>query len=237
MARKIPTVVFISNETEAALEIAKKQIEEGAQVLDLNFDDGMIDGPQAMAHFVRLITSEPDISKIPLCIDSSDFQVILAGLKCTQGKCIVNSISLKEGTADFLEKAQLVKRFGAAVVVMAFDEQGQADTFERKIQICKRSYDLLVEQAGYNPCDIIFDPNVLTIGTGLSEHALYGKDFIRTVEWIKTNLPGALVSGGVSNVSFAFRGNKVIREAIHSVFLYYATKKPTDTSKQLIRTR
>ncbi|KAL5268604.1 hypothetical protein ACHWQZ_G002452 [Mnemiopsis leidyi] len=220
--------LIMADKFSDALEIAKKQIAEGAQILDLNFDDGMIDGEKAMSHFVNLITCEPDVSRVPLCIDSSDFKVIEAGLKCTQGKCIVNSISLKEGTEDFLSKAATVKRYGAAVVVMAFDERGQADNFKRKIEICKRSYDLLVNEAGYNPTDIIFDPNLLTIGTGLSEHAEYGRDFIRATEWIKKNLEGAHVSGGLSNLSFAFRGNRVIREAMHSVFLSYATQVGLD---------
>ena len=206
---------------EEALSIARKQVEDGALVLDINMDDGLLDAKQEMVTFLNLLMSDPDISRVPMMIDSSDWEVITAGLKCVQGKSIVNSISLKEGEDKFLEKAREIKRLGAATVVMAFDEQGQATTFERKIEICERAYRLLVDQVGFNPLDIIFDPNVLAVATGMEEHNNYGLDFIRATEWIRKNLPGAHVSGGISNLSFSFRGNNYIREAMHAVFLYH----------------
>lgn len=212
---------------EEALDIARKQVEDGAQVLDINMDDGLLDGEQEMTRFVNLLMSDPDISRVPLMIDSSKWSVIEAGLRCTQGKAIVNSISLKNGEEAFLREALLVNRYGAAVIVMAFDEVGQADTFERRTAICERAYRLLTEQ-GFDPQNIIFDPNVLAIATGIEEHRRYAIDFIRTVRWIKDNLPGARVSGGVSNLSFSFRGNDYIREAMHAVFLYHAIREGMD---------
>jgi 5-methyltetrahydrofolate--homocysteine methyltransferase len=206
----------------AALAVARQQVEAGAQVIDVNMDEGMIDGVAAMTRFVNLMASEPDIARVPLMIDSSKWDVIEAGLKCTQGRPIVNSISLKEGEDRFLEQARLCRRYGAAVVVMAFDEQGQADTLARRQAVCQRAYRILTEQVGFAPQDIIFDPNIFAVATGLAEHATYGVDFIEAVRWIKAHLPGALVSGGVSNVSFSFRGNNAVREAIHAVFLYHA---------------
>ncbi|XP_020627745.1 methionine synthase-like [Orbicella faveolata] len=213
---------------EEALAVAKLQVENGAQILDINMDEGMLDGVACMAKFVNLISSEPEIAKVPLCIDSSNFAVIEAGLKCTQGKCIVNSISLKSGEQDFLEKAKIIKRYGAAVVVMAFDEEGQAAELEDKIRICTRSYNLLVSKVNFNPNDIIFDPNILTVATGMEEHNNYGKYFIEATRAIKQTLPGARVSGGLSNFSFSFRGMETIREAMHSVFLYHAIKAGLD---------
>ncbi len=212
---------------EEALEIARKQVEDGAQVLDINMDDGLLDGEREMTRFLNLLASEPDIAGVPLMIDSSKWSVIEAGLKCTQGKAIVNSISLKEGETVFLAHARQIRRYGAAVVVMAFDEEGQATTYERKIAICERAYHLLVNQ-GFPAEDIIFDPNVLTIATGIDEHKRYAIDFIRTIKWIKAHLPYAKVSGGVSNLSFAFRGNDYVREAMHAVFLYYAIAEGMD---------
>lgn len=206
---------------EEALSIARKQVEDGALVLDINMDDGLLDAKHEMVTFLNLLMSDPDISKVPMMIDSSDWEVIKAGLKCVQGKSIVNSISLKEGEEKFLEKAREIKRLGAATVVMAFDEKGQATTYERKIEICERAYWLLVNKVNFNPHDIIFDPNVLAVATGMEEHNNYGIDFIRATEWIRKNLPGAHVSGGMSNLSFSFRGNNYIREAMHSVFLYH----------------
>ena len=213
---------------EAALAIARQQVENGAQVIDVCMDEGMIDGASAMTRFLNLIASEPDICKVPVMVDSSKWEVIEAGLKCLQGKGIVNSISLKEGEGKFLRQAKLVRRHGAAVVVMAFDERGQADSFERRIAVCKRAYDLLVGRVGFPPQDIIFDPNVLTVGTGMEEHANYGVDFIRAARWIKEHLPHAKVSGGISNISFSFRGNNTVREAMHSAFLYHAIQAGLD---------
>ena len=213
---------------EEALSIARKQVEDGALVLDINMDDGLLDAKHEMVTFLNLLMSDPDISKVPMMIDSSDWEVITAGLKCVQGKSIVNSISLKEGEEKFLEKAREIKRLGAATVVMAFDEQGQATTYERKIEICERAYHLLVDKVGFNPLDIIFDPNVLAVATGMEEHNHYGLDFIRATEWIRKNLPGAHVSGGISNLSFSFRGNNYIREAMHAVFLYHTISKGQD---------
>jgi 5-methyltetrahydrofolate--homocysteine methyltransferase len=207
-----------------AVSVARQQVENGAQVIDINMDEAMLDSQAAMTKFVNLLASEPDISRVPLMIDSSKWEVIEAGLKCVQGKAVVNSISLKEGEASFIKHAKLVKRYGAAAVVMAFDEQGQADTFKRKTEICKRSYDILVKQAGFLPEDIIFDPNIFAIATGIEEHNNYAVDFIEATRWIRKNLPYAKVSGGVSNVSFSFRGNDAVREAIHTVFLYHAIK-------------
>lgn len=213
---------------ETALEVAKDQVENGAQVLDVNMDDGMIDGEKAMVRFLNLIAAEPDIARIPIMIDSSKWSIIEAGLKCVQGKSIVNSISLKEGEEEFLRQARLIQKYGAAVVIMAFDETGQADTFERRIEICERAYKLLVDKINFAPEDIIFDPNILAIATGIEEHNNYGVDFIKATKWIKENLPHAKVSGGVSNLSFSFRGNNPVREAIHSVFLYHAIKAGMD---------
>ena len=206
----------------AALAVARQQVEAGAQVIDINMDEGMIDGVEAMDRFTKLVASEPDISRVPTMIDSSKWEVIEAGLKCVQGKAIVNSISLKEGEEKFVREARLCRKYGAAVVVMAFDEDGQADNLERRTQICRRAYDILTEQVGFPAEDIIFDPNIFAVATGIEEHANYGLDFIEATRWIKQNLPGALVSGGVSNVSFSFRGNNPVREAIHAVFLYHA---------------
>ena len=208
---------------EEALSVARDQVENGAQIIDINMAEGMLDSMEVMETFLKLVASEPDISKVPLMIDSSKWEVIEAGLRCVQGKAVVNSISLKEGEDEFLKRAGDCLRYGAAVVVMAFDEDGQADTFERKTQICKRSYDLLVD-SGFNPADIIFDPNIFAIATGIEEHNNYAVDFINAARWIRENLPHASISGGVSNVSFSFRGNDAVREAIHSVFLYHAIK-------------
>jgi len=213
---------------EEALSIARKQVEDGAQVIDINMDDAMLESKEEMVTFLNFVAAEPEISRVPIMIDSSKWEVIEAGLKCVQGKCIVNSISLKEGEEEFLYKARKIRAYGAAVVVMAFDEQGQADSFDRKTQICSRAYHLLVDKIGFPPQDIIFDPNVLAIATGIEEHNNYGVDFINATRWIKQHLPYAKISGGVSNLSFSFRGNNVVREAIHSVFLYYAIKEGMD---------
>jgi 5-methyltetrahydrofolate--homocysteine methyltransferase len=213
---------------EEALDIARRQVEDGAQILDVNLDDAMLDAVHEMDTLIKLMVSEPEISRVPLMIDSSKFEVIETGLKCIQGKAVVNSISLKEGEAVFLEQARKIRSYGAAVIIMAFDEQGQADSFERRIAICERAYRLLLDQLDYAPDDIIFDPNVLSIGTGIAEHNNYAVDFIRTCSWIKEHLPGARVSGGISNLSFSFRGNNVVREAIHSVFLFHAIKAGLD---------
>jgi len=213
---------------DEALEIAKQQVENGAQIIDVNMDEGMLDSEAAMTIFLNLIASEPDIAKVPIMIDSSKWSVIEAGLKCVQGKGIVNSISLKEGEEKFIHQARLIRRYGAAVVVMAFDENGQADTYQRRIEICERSYKILTEQVGFPPQDIIFDPNILTVATGIEEHNNYAVDFINATRWIKENLPYAKVSGGVSNISFSFRGNDVVREAMHSAFLFHAIKAGLD---------
>src|SRR5690348_11318970 len=210
------------NKYEEALSVARQQVESGAQVLDVNMDDALVDGVQAMTTFLNLLQSEPDIAKIPVMVDSSKFSIIEAGLKCVQGKCIVNSISMKEGEAKFIEQAIICQSYGASVIVMAFDEKGQADTKERKVEICHRAYKILTEQVGYDPQDIIFDPNIFAVATGLEEHNNYGVDFIEATRWIRQNLPGAHISGGVSNLSFSFRGNEPVREAMHSVFLYHA---------------
>jgi len=213
---------------EAALDVARQQVENGAQLVDVNMDEGMLDSKAAMVRFLNLISAEPDISRVPIMIDSSKWEVIEAGLKCIQGKGVVNSISMKEGEAEFIRHARLVRRYGAAAIVMAFDEQGQADTHERKFDVCRRAYRLLTEQVGFPPEDIIFDPNIFAIATGIEEHNNYGRDFIDATHDIKTKLPHALVSGGVSNVSFSFRGNNPVREAIHAVFLYHAIQAGMD---------
>jgi 5-methyltetrahydrofolate--homocysteine methyltransferase len=211
------------NKYDEALQVAKEQVENGAQILDINMDEGMLDGVSSMTKFLNLLSSEPDIAKVPICVDSSNFQVVEAGLKVLQGKCIANSISLKEGEEDFIEKAKKIKKYGAAVVIMAFDEIGQAADTERKFEICKRSYDILIN-LGFDPSDIIFDPNILTIATGYDEHNTYAVNYMEATKLIKKNLPGARISGGVSNISFSFRGMDIVREAMHSVFLYYAIK-------------
>ena len=213
---------------EEALTIARKQVDDGALVLDINMDDGLLESKDEMAHFVNMISSEPEIARVPLMIDSSDWEVVVSALKCVQGKAIVNSISLKEGEEAFIQHAKDVLRFGAAVVVMCFDEEGQATSYERRIEIAERAYKILTEKVGFPPQDIIFDPNILAICTGMKEHNSYAVDFIRATEWIKKNLPGAHVSGGVSNLSFSFRGNNYIREAMHAVFLYHAIQVGMD---------
>lgn len=213
---------------EEALDIARRQVEDGAMVIDINMDDGLLDAKQEMTHFLNLLASDPDICRVPVMVDSSNWEVIRAGLKCIQGKCIANSISLKEGEQAFLSRAHELKQLGAAVVVMAFDENGQADTYERRTEICHRAYQLLVHQVGLSPHDIIFDPNILAIATGMPEHDAYALDFIRATEWIHKHLPGTHVSGGVSNLSFSFRGNNYVREAMHAVFLYHAQQKGMD---------
>ena len=213
---------------DEAVNVARQQVENGAQVIDVNMDEGLIDGVQAMTKFLNLIAAEPDIARVPVMVDSSKFSVIEAGLKCLQGKGIANSISLKEGEEEFLRQAKIIRRLGAATVVMCFDEQGQADNYERRVQIAQRVYDLLTRKAGFPPHDIVIDPNILTVATGMSEHDRYAIDYIEAVRWIKQNLPGALVSGGVSNVSFSFRGNEPVREAIHTAFLYHAIQAGMD---------
>src|SRR5438094_6122297 len=212
----------------AALDVARDQVENGAQIIDVNMDEGLLDSEQAMMTFLNLVAAEPDIARVPVMVDSSKFSVIEAGLKCVQGKPVVNSISMKEGVKKFIHEAQIARRHGAAVVVMAFDEVGQAHTFARKTDICKRAYDILVNQLDFTPEDIIFDPNIFAIATGLEEHNNYGVDFIEAARWIRQNLPGAHISGGVSNLSFSFRGNEPVREAMHSVFLYHAIKAGMD---------
>src|SRR6478736_6298839 len=216
------------NKYEEALSVARQQVENGAQVLDVNMDDALLDGVKAMSTFLNLLQSEPDIAKIPVMIDSSKFEIIQAGLKCVQGKCIVNSISLKEGEEKFIQHALTCQSYGAAVIVMAFDEKGQADTKTRKIEICHRAYKILTEQIGFDPQDIIFDPNIFAIATGIEEHNNYAVDFIEATRIIKQKMPLAKISGGVSNVSFSFRGNDHVREAMHAVFLYYAIKAGMD---------
>ncbi len=220
--------LILNGQYDDALDIALDQVRGGAQILDVCMDEGMLDGEFAMARFLNLIASEPEISRIPIMIDSSKWSIILAGLKCVQGKGIVNSISLKNGEEEFIHQAKTIKKFGAAVVVMAFDEQGQADTYERRIQICERSYRILVDQVKFNPQDIIFDPNIFPVATGMEEHRKNALDFFHATRWIKENLPGAKVSGGVSNVSFSFRGNDPVREAMHAAFLYHAIKHGMD---------
>lgn len=213
---------------EEALSIARRQVEDGAMVIDINMDDGLLDARAEMVAFLNLLGAEPEIARVPVMIDSSKWDVLEAGLKCVQGKCIVNSLSLKEGEQLFIEHARVVKRLGAALIVMAFDERGQADTYERKVEVCRRAYTLLTEKAGFNPNDIIFDPNILAVATGMEEHDNYAVDFIHAAGWIRKNLPGAHVSGGVSNLSFALRGNNYIREAMHAVFLYHACREGMD---------
>jgi 5-methyltetrahydrofolate--homocysteine methyltransferase len=217
-----------SGDYESAIAVALEQVNGGAQIIDVNMDEGMIDGKEAMVTFLNLIAAEPDIARVPLMIDSSKWEIIEAGLKCIQGKGIVNSISLKEGEAAFIAQAKTIKTYGAAVIVMAFDENGQADSYERRIEICKRSYDILTETVGFNRQDIIFDPNIFPVATGMEEHNSNALDFFRATKWIKENLDGAHVSGGVSNVSFSFRGNTKVREAMHSAFLYHAIEHGMD---------
>src|ERR1700693_3754069 len=211
-----------ANDYAAALEVARDQVANGANMLDVNMDEGMLDSEAAMVTFLNLLAAEPDISRVPIMIDSSKWSVIEAGLKCVQGKSVVNSISMKEGKGPFLEHARKVRRYGAAVVVMAFDEQGQAETAERKFEICKRAYRLLTEKVGFGPEDIVFDPNIFAVATGIEEHSDYARAYIEATRRIKAELPYVHVSGGVSNLSFAFRGNERVREAMHSVFLYHA---------------
>jgi len=220
--------MILNGEYEQALAVARQQVENGAQIIDINMDEAMLDSQAAMVRFLNLIASEPDIARVPIMIDSSKWSVIEAGLRCIQGKGIVNSISMKEGLDEFKRQAKLIKRYGAAAVVMAFDEQGQADTYQRKVEICERAYRVLVDEVGFPPEDIIFDPNIFAIATGIEEHDNYAVDFIEATRWIKQNLPGAKVSGGVSNVSFSFRGNDPVREAIHTVFLYHAIQAGMD---------
>jgi len=220
--------LILQDQYDEALSIARQQVENGAQIIDVNMDEGMLDGKAAMVKFLNLIASEPDISRVPVMIDSSKWEIIEAGLQCLQGKGIVNSISLKNGEQEFIQQAKLIKRYGAATVVMAFDETGQADNFQRRIEICERAYKILTEQVHFPPQDIIFDPNILTVATGIEEHNNYAVDFINACAWIKAHLPLAKVSGGVSNISFSFRGNDVVREAMHSAFLYHAIKAGMD---------
>ena len=220
--------MILNNQFDEALAVARQQVESGAQIIDINMDEAMLDSEAAMVRFLNLIASEPDIARVPIMIDSSKWSIIEAGLKCVQGKPIVNSISLKEGEEAFRHQAKLIRRYGAATVVMAFDEKGQADTYQRKTEICQRSYQILVEEIGFPAEDIIFDPNIFAIATGIEEHDNYAVDFINATRWIKENLPGAKVSGGVSNVSFSFRGNDRVREAIHTVFLYHAIQAGMD---------
>ncbi|MCZ2408043.1 MAG: methionine synthase [Burkholderiales bacterium] len=220
--------MILGEQYEQALSVARQQVENGAQIIDVNMDEAMLDSKAAMVRFLNLIASEPDIAKVPVMVDSSKWEVIEAGLRCLQGKGIVNSISMKEGVEEFKRQATLIRRYGAAAVVMAFDEKGQADTFARKTEICERAYRILVDEVGFPPEDIIFDPNIFAIATGIEEHANYAVDFIEAVRWIKQHLPGAKVSGGVSNVSFSFRGNEPVREAIHTVFLYHAIQAGMD---------
>ena len=226
-SRKFLRLIKEKNYDEA-LDIARKQVEDGAQMLDINMDDGLLDAREEMRHFLNLLASEPEIARVPVMIDSSKWEVIEAGLHCMQGKCVVNSISLKEGEEKFLDLARKLREYGAAVVVMAFDEQGQADTFERKIAVCERAFRLLTEKVGFPPQDIIFDPNILAVATGMSEHDNYALDYIKAAGWIREHLKGSHVSGGVSNLSFSFRGNNYIREAMHAVFLYHAINAGMD---------
>ena len=220
--------LILAGDFDGALAVARQQVQGGANLLDVNMDEGMLDSEAAMVRFLNLIGSEPEITRIPIVIDSSKWSVIEAGLKCLQGKAVVNSISLKNGEEDFLRQARLIRRYGAAAIIMAFDEQGQADNFQRKTEICARAYDLLTKQAGFPASDIIFDPNILTVATGLEEHRNYAVDFLKATQWIKKNLPGARVSGGVSNISFSFRGNNTVREAMHAAFLFHAIRAGLD---------
>ena len=216
------------NRLEDAVEVARQQVTNGANVIDICFDEGLIDGVAMMKRYLQLLQGEPDVARVPFMVDSSKWEILETGLKCLQGKGIINSISLKEGPEPFIKQARTIQRFGAAVVVMAFDEQGQAATYEDKIRICERAYRILVDEVGFPPEDIIFDPNILTVATGIEEHNNYAVDFIEAARWIKKNLPHAKVSGGVSNISFSFRGNNVVREAMHSAFLYHATRAGMD---------
>src|ERR687887_31333 len=220
--------LILAGDFDGALAVARQQVQGGANLLDVNMDEAMIDSEAAMVRFLNLIGSEPEIARIPIVIDSSKWSVIEVGLKCLQGKAVVNSISLKNGEEEFLRQARLIRRYGAAAIVMAFDEKGQADNFQRKIEICARAYDLLTKHANFPANDIIFDPNILTVATGLEEHRNYAVDFIEATRWIKKNLPGARVSGGVSNISFSFRGNNTVREAMHAAFLYHAIRAGLD---------
>src|SRR5881296_3733379 len=220
--------LVLSGDYEGALAVARQQVDGGAQIIDVNMDEAMLDSKEAMSTFLRLIASEPDIARVPIMIDSSKWEVIEAGLKCVQGKGIVNSISLKEGEQAFLERAKLIRRYGTAVVVMAFDEAGQADTLDRKVEVCTRAYRLLTERIGFPPQDIIFDPNILTVATGIEEHNNYAVAFLEATRRIKATLPSCKVSGGVSNISFSFRGNNAVREAMHSAFLYHAIRAGLD---------
>ncbi|MEA3189360.1 MAG: 5-methyltetrahydrofolate--homocysteine methyltransferase [Chthoniobacter sp.] len=220
--------LILAGDFDSALAVARQQVLGGANILDVNMDEGMIDSEAAMTRFLNLIASEPDISRVPIMIDSSKWSVIEAGLKCVQGKCVVNSISLKNGEEEFTRQARLVRRYGAATIVMAFDEKGQADNFERRVEICARAYRILTEECGFDASDIIFDPNILTVATGLEEHNNYAVDFIRATKWIKESLPSARVSGGVSNISFSFRGNNTVREAMHAAFLYHSIRAGLD---------
>ncbi len=213
-----------ADDYDAAVEVARDQVDNGAQIIDVNMDEGMLDGEAAMTRFLNLIAAEPDISRVPVMIDSSKWSVIEAGLKCVQGKPVINSISMKEGEAAFIAQARLARRYGAAVVVMAFDEEGQADTYERKVAICARAYEILTERSGLPPEDIIFDPNIFAVATGIEAHAEYGRAFIEATRTIRAELPHARVSGGLSNLSFSFRGNNPLREAMHTVFLYHAVQ-------------
>ena len=220
--------LILNDQYDEAIHVARQQVENGAQIIDVNMDEGMLDGKAAMIKFLNLIAAEPDISRVPVMIDSSKWEIIEAGLKVIQGKGIVNSISLKDGKEEFIKRAKKIKWFGAATVVMAFDENGQADTLEKRIDICQRSYNILVNEVQFPAQDIIFDPNILTVATGIEEHNNYAVDFIEATRWIKENLPFAKVSGGISNISFSFRGNNIIREAMHSAFLYHAIKAGLD---------
>ena len=220
--------LVLNHDFENALTVARQQVEAGANLIDINFDEALLDGVESMRHFLNLVASEPDISRVPVMIDSSKWEVLEAGLKCLQGKGVVNSISLKEGEAEFLRQAEIIRRYGAAMVVMAFDEQGQATSFEKKVSVCSRAYQLLTEQVGIPAEDIIFDPNILTLATGIDEHRDYAVAFIEAVREIKNQCPGAKVSGGVSNISFSFRGNNPIREAMHSAFLFHAIQAGLD---------
>ena len=220
--------LILNNQYEEALSVARQQVENGAQILDVNMDDALLDGVQAMTTYINLLQSEPDIAKIPIMVDSSKFEIIQAGLKCIQGRCIVNSISMKEGEEKFIEQAFICKDFGAAIIVMAFDEKGQADTMQRKVEISERAYKILTEKVGFDPQDIIFDINIFAIATGLEEHNNYGVDFIEACKIIKQKMPLVKISGGVSNLSFSFRGNEFVRETMHSVFLFHAIKAGLD---------
>src|SRR5437660_1916770 len=220
--------LILGGDFDGAIAVARQQVQGGANLVDVNRDEGMIDSEAAMIRFLNLIGSEPEIVRIPIVIDSSKWSVIEGGIKCVQRKAVVNSIGLEDGEDEFLRQARLIRQYGAAAIVMAFDERGQADNFQRKIDICRRAYDLLAKQAGFPANDIIFDPNILTVATGLEEHRNYGVDFLEATRWIKKNLPGARVSGGVSNISFSFRGNNTVRESMHASFLFHAIRAGLD---------